>query len=77
MGVWVGVLLGVEFWDTDLLCTGEALTACLSSLGEARVRAGGEGLRGEVKRCGGQLGVLRGGTGGKEVSEGGVPMGLG
>lgn len=74
VGVWVGVLVGVEPWDTDVLCTARVLTACLSGL---QVSAGGEGLRGEVKRCGGQLGVLRGGTGGKEVSEVGETRGLG
>lgn len=63
---------------TVLLCTFGALTACLSSLGgEAGIRGGGEGLRGEVKRCGGQLGVLRGGTGGKEVSKDGETGGAG
>lgn len=66
----------MELRDTDLLCTGGALTACLSGLGETGVRAGGEGFRGEVKRCGGQLGVLRGGTGGKEVSEVGGTSGM-
>lgn len=73
----MGVLVGVELWETDLLCTAGALMACLSGLGEARLRARGEGLRGEVKRCGGQLGVLRGGTGGKEASEVGETRGLG
>lgn len=78
MGVWVGGLVGVEFWDADLLCTGGALSAGLSGLGEAGVRrGGGEGLWAKVKRWGGQLGVLRGGTGGKEVSEVGVTRGLG
>lgn len=69
--------MGVELWDTDLLCAAGALTAYLSSFGEAGFRAGGEGLRGEVKHCGGQLGVLRGGTGGKEVSEAEETRGLG
>lgn len=74
VGVWVGVPVGVEPWDTDLLCTAGA---CLSSSGEAGVRGGGEGLKGEVKRCGGQLGVHRGGTGGKEMSKVGETRGLG
>lgn len=54
---------------TDLLGKTGASGARLACLGEGGVRAGGVGLRGEVKRCGGQLGVLRGGTGGKAVSE--------
>lgn len=69
--------MGVELWDTDLLCIAGALITWLSGLGEAEVRAGGEGLSGDVKRCGGQLGVLRGGTGGKAVSEAGETRGLG
>lgn len=79
MGVYVAVVVVVEvgLWGTDLLCTAGALTICLSNLGETGVPAGGEGLRGEVKRCGGQLGVLLGGTGGKEVSGGEEPRGLG
>ena len=77
MGVWVGVLVGVEFWDACLLDKAGALTTCVSSLGETAFRAGGEGLRGVVKRCGGQLGVLRGGTGGKEGSEVGDRLELG
>lgn len=60
------MLTGVELWDADLLCVAGA---CLSSLGEAAVGGAGEGLKGEVKRCGGQLGVLRGGTGGRDVSK--------
>lgn len=71
VAVWEGVLVGVELWDTDLLCTaGERL-------GEAGVQAGDEGLEGDVKGCGGQLGVLRGGTGGKDVSKVGETRGLG
>lgn len=69
MGVWVGVQVGVEFWDTDPLFTAGVLTKIPSSLGEEWARAGDGGFGGDVKRCGGQLGVLRGGTGGKEVSE--------
>lgn len=70
----VGLLVGAELWDTALLCTaGEGR----SSLGEAGVHAGDEGLEGDVKGCGGQLGVLRGGTGGKDVSKVGETGGLG
>lgn len=71
--VWVPA--GTKVWGS--LCTGEALMSRLSSLGEPSVRAGGEGLKAEVKGCGGQLGVLRGGTGGKEGSEGGETWGAG
>lgn len=76
MSVGTGVLVGVEFGDADLTCTAGGLTKCLSDFGEPEVRAGGEGHKAEVKRCGGQLGVLRGGTGGKKLSETGDTEGL-
>lgn len=52
--------------DAGLQYTAGALSACVSVVRES---AGGEGHPEVVKRCGGQLGVLRGGTGGKEESD--------
>lgn len=67
-GGWGGV--NVELGDTDRHCKAGALTSRLSSLGEPEVWTGGK-----VKGCGGQFGVLRGGTGGKEVSKAGGGLG--
>lgn len=54
----VGILM--EVWDTG----------CVSCLGERGAWASCDGPKEDVKRCGGQLGLLRGGTGGKVGSDG-------